>query len=296
MDFYQLSYFIKVAETKSISRAAEELFLTQPAVSKQISALEEELGARLFDRIGRKVLLTRAGENLYSRADRILRSVDEAKTAIHDMSSECSGELLIGASDHISLHRLPDVLKAYIAAFPKVDLKLRCHRSETISEMVRNNQVDLGVITLPATARGIITKVIWNDPMSLIFPVNHPLAGISKPELKDLVLFGMILPESRTTTRTMIDAAFISKGLTPNVTMEVAYIETIKVLVKVGLGISILPDKAVEHEIKTGTLMRSKIHDAVFSRDLGVLYLKDKFLSRPATEFLKLLGKNRAVQ
>jgi DNA-binding transcriptional LysR family regulator len=293
MDFYQLSYFIKVAETKSISRAAEELFLTQPAVSKQISALEGELGARLFDRIGRKVLLTRAGENLYGRADRILRSIDEAKTAIHDMSSECSGELVIGASDHISLHRLPDVLKAYIAAFPKVDLKLRCHRSETISEMVRNNQVDLGVITLPAAARGITTKVIWNDPMSLVFPAKHPLAGISKPKLKDLGPFGMILPESRTTTRTMIDAAFISRGLTPNVTMEVAYIETIKVLVKVGLGISILPDKAVENEIKTGTLMRSKIHDAVFSRDLGVLYLKDKFLSRPATEFLKLLGKNR---
>jgi len=138
MDFYQLSYFKKVAETRSISRASEELLLTQPAVSKQIKALEEELGERLFDRIGKKVFLTRTGEVLYARAEKILRLVQEARTAVKDMSVECSGELVIGTSDHISLHRLPDLLKKYISAFPKVDLKLRCHRSETILEMVND--------------------------------------------------------------------------------------------------------------------------------------------------------------
>ena len=291
MDFYQLSYFKKVAETRSISRASEELLLTQPAVSKQIKALEDELGERLFDRIGKKVYLTRTGEVMYAYAVRILRLVQEAKTAVKDMSEECSGELVIGTSDHISLHRLPDLLKRYISAFPKVDLKLRCHRSETILDMVNKNLVDLGVITLPKAAFKLVSKTIWEDPMSLVFPRDHPLQSLKVIRLKDIANYGIILPEAGTTTRNTIEAAFSKKKLTPNVAMEVAYIETIKGLVKAGLGISILPDKAVEQEISGGILVKSKIQDATFSRNLGVVYLKDKFLSRPAVEFLRSLEK-----
>lgn len=291
MDFYQLLYFKRVAENKSVSRAAEELLITQPAVSKQMKALEDELGERLFDRIGKKVFLTKAGEVLYSHSERILRSVDDARKAVQALSQDCSGELIIGTSDHISLHRLPDVLKAYVSAYPKVDLKLRCHRSETVLEMVGQNLVDLGVITLPKVTGSLVSKVIWEDPMSLVFPKKHPLESLRNIKLKDIVTYGMILPQRGTTTRSSIDAAFSRKALAPNVTMEVAYIETIKGLVKAGLGISILPDKAVEQDIKAGVLVKSGIQDATFSRNLGVVYLKDKFLSRPAVEFLKLLDK-----
>jgi len=290
MNFYQLSYFKKVSETGNVSRAAEELLLTQPAVSKQIRSLEDELGERLFDRIGKKLFLTRAGELLYSRVEKILRSVQEAKTAVKDMSLECSGELVIGTSDHISIHRLPTVLKSYITAFPKVDLKLRCHRSETILEMVNKNLIDLGVITLQKVPSHMFSEQIWKDPMSVVFPKKHTLASLKVVRLKDTIKYGMILPDTATETRKLIDAAYRSKRLNANVTMEVAYIETIKSLVKSGLGISIMPDKAVEAEVKSGVLMRAKIADAIFSRDLGVVYMKDKFLSRPAQEFLKLLA------
>lgn len=297
MNFHQLSYFKKVSETGSISRAAEELLLTQPAVSKQIRSLEDELGEKLFDRIGRKVFLTRAGELLYSHVEKILRSVDEAKTAVKDMSLECSGELIIGTSDHISIHRLPTVLKSFITAFPKVDLKLRCHRSETILEMVNRNLVDLGVITLPKVPPHMVSETIWKDPMSLVFVKSHPVKSMRVVRLRDTIQYGMILPETVTETRKMIDAAYLNRKLAPNVTMEVAYIETIKSLVKSGLGISILPDTAVEAEVRSGVLLKAKIADATFSRDLGVVYLKDKFLSKPAQEFLKLLGsvKNTRV-
>jgi len=291
MDFYQLAYFRKVAETSSLSRAAAELHITQPAVSKQIRSLEDELGERLFDRIGKKVFLTRAGEVLLTHVDRILRSVDEAKTAVRDLSAECSGELVIGTSDHISIHRLPDVLKACITAFPKIDLKLRCHRSETILELVAKNQVDLGVITLQKTPPNITSRVIWKDPMSLVVPVGHPLTSAKRVRLKDIVQHGMILTEHATETRKMVDDVFAAQGLTPNVAMEVAYIETIKSLVRTGLGIAILPDRAVDAEVKRGALMRLRITDAAFARNLGVVYLKDKFLSRPAVEFLALLEK-----
>jgi len=291
MDFYQLAYFRKVAETSSLSRAAAELHITQPAVSKQIRSLEDELGERLFDRIGKKVFLTRAGEVLLTHVDRILRSVDEAKTAVRDLSAECSGELVIGTSDHISIHRLPDVLKACITAFPKIDLKLRCHRSETILELVAKNQVDLAVIKLQKTPPNITSRVIWKDPMSLVVPVGHPLTSAKRVRLKDIVQHGMILTEHATETRKMVDDVFAAQGLTPNVAMEVAYIETIKSLVRTGLGIAILPDRAVDAEVKRGALMRLRITDAAFARNLGVVYLKDKFLSRPAVEFLALLEK-----
>lgn len=291
MNFYQLAYFRKVAETSSLSRAAAELRITQPAVSKQIRSLEGELGERLFDRIGKKVFLTRAGEVLLTHVDRILRSVDEAKIAVRDLSAECSGELVIGTSDHISIHRLPDVLKACITAFPKIDLKLRCHRSETILELVAKNQVDLGVITLQKTPTNITSRLIWKDPMSLVVPFGHPLTSAKRVRLKDIVQHGMILTEHATETRKMVDDVFAVHGLTPNVAMEVAYIETIKSLVRTGLGIAILPDKAVDVEVKGGALVRLRITDAAFSRNLGVVYLKDKFLSRPAVEFLALLEK-----
>jgi len=291
MNFYQLAYFRKVAETSSLSRAAAELRITQPAVSKQIRSLEDELGERLFDRIGKKVFLTRAGEVLLTHVDRILRSVDEAKTAVRDLSVECSGELVIGTSDHISIHRLPDVLKECITAFPKIDLKLRCHRSETILELVAKNEVDLGVITLQKTPPNITSRIIWRDPMSLVVPAAHPLTSAKRIRLEDIVQHGMILTEHATETRMMVDEVFAAHGLTPNVAMEVAYIETIKSLVRTGLGIAILPDKAVDAEVKSGALVRLRITDAVFSRNLGAVYLKDKFLSRPAVEFLTLLEK-----
>ncbi len=291
MNIYQLAYFSKVCETQSLSRAAEELHITQPAVSKQIKALEDELGERLFDRIGKKVFLTRAGNMLYGHAGRILRSVQEAKTAVMDMSAECSGELSIGTSDHISIHRLPGVLKPYISAFPNVDLKLRCHRSETILDMVGKNLVDLGVITLQKTSPHIISRTIWKDPMSLIVPAGHPLVSAGRIRLKDILPYGLILTEAGTETRKMIDAVIAAKGLTPNVAMEVAYIETIKSLVISGLGIAFLPDKAVEAELRSGVLVRLQIADASISRNLGAVYLKDKFLSRPAVEFLRLLEK-----
>jgi DNA-binding transcriptional LysR family regulator len=291
MDFYQLVSFSKVAETKSISRAAEELFVTQPAVSKQIKALEEELGDRLFDRLGKKVHLTRTGEALYGRAVKILRSVEEAKAAVKGLSGQCSGELVIGTSDHISLHRLPDVLKSYIAAYPKVDLKLRCHRSETILDMVGRNLVDVGVITLPKVTGNLVSKVIWKDPMSLVFPKGHPLALLKSIRLRDIAKYRLILPEPGTTTRKTIDDVFAKGKLVANVGMEVVYIETIKGLVKAGLGISILPDKAVEAEVKGGLLLKARIQDANVTRNLGVVYLKDKYLSRPATEFLRFLKK-----
>jgi DNA-binding transcriptional LysR family regulator len=292
MDFYQLISFARVAEMKSISRAAEKLFVTQPAVSRQIKALEEELGVRLFDRLGKKVHLTRAGEALYERALKILRSVEEAKAAVKGLSGECSGDLVIGTSDHISLHRLPDVLKSYISAYPKVELKLRCHRSETILEMVSKNLVDLGVVTLPKVTGNLVSKVIWKDPMSLVFPKSHPLALLESIRLGDIAKYGLILPEPGTTTRKTIDDAFSKKKVVPDVGMEVAYIETIKGLVKVGLGISILPDKAVEKEVKGGLLLKAAIQDANVTRNLGVVYLRDKYFSRPAAEFLRFLEKD----
>jgi DNA-binding transcriptional LysR family regulator len=127
--------------------------------------------------------------------------------------------------------------------------------------------------------------------MSLVFLKSHPLASLRVIRLKDIVRYGMILPEPGTATRKMIDLAFSKKGLTPNVTMEVAYLETIKSLVRAGLGISVLPDKAVEAEVKSGALIKSGIANTSFSRDLGVVYLKDKFLSRPVQEYLKLLDR-----
>jgi DNA-binding transcriptional LysR family regulator len=296
MNIDQLAYFRKVSETGSVSRAADELLLTQPAVSRQIIALEEELGERLFDRIGKKMSLTRAGETLLGHAEKILRSVEEAKTAVRDLSEQCSGDLVIGASDHVSIHRLPGVLKAYKTAFPKVSLILHCHKSETILDMVVRNQLDLGVITLPKTVHGVISKTLWTDRMSLVCPRGHTLSSNKTVRLKEAVRHGMILPELGTETRRSIDEACAKIRQEPNIIMQVAYIETIKSLVKAGLGISLLPEKAVEAEAGSGELIVVRTSDIRISRDLGLVYLKDKFLSRPAREFIGFFDKSLVKQ
>jgi len=292
MNLDQLTYFRKVSETGSASRAADELLLTQPAVSRQIIALEEELGEKLFDRIGKKMYLTRAGQTLLAHAERILRSVEEAKTAVKDLSEECSGELVIGASDHVSIHRLPGVLKAFKTEFPKVDLILHCHRSETILEMVVRNQLDLGVITLPRSVHGVVSMQIWTDRMSLVCAKGHALGSLRTARLKDAVKYGMILPELGTETRRAIDEACDKINQKPNIIMQVAYIETIKSLVKAELGISILPEKAVEAEAKSGELIIVRTSDIQITRDLGLVFLRDKYLSRPATEFIKFFDRS----
>ena len=149
MDIDSLQAFIAVAENQSFSLAAEHLYLTQPAISKRIAALESELDTRLFDRIGRKVELTESGNALLPRARNILLDVEDSRRAISNLSGKITGKLSIGTSHHIGLHRLPPVLRSFTKKYPEVELDLHFMDSEEACQAVAHGDLELGIVTLP---------------------------------------------------------------------------------------------------------------------------------------------------
>ena len=286
MDTQSLKAFIAVAEQKSFSAAAESLYLTQSAVSKRIKQLEEQLGTTLFDRHNRTISLTEAGEALVPRAQHILDLVSDTELELENISGDISGSLTLATSHHIGLHRLPPVLRKFVYAHPNVDLDLQFMGSERAYQAVRLRQVDLALTTLEQTPKSDIAAIpLWQDDMVCVCAANHRLAGIPQVLLQDLSSEPAILPEPDTITYQLINHVFAAEGLTLKAPMPTNYLETIKMLVSVGMGWSVLPSSMVNDDALTvinwpGTSLR---------RQLGAVFLKHRTQSNAATALMDLL-------
>lgn len=287
MDTLLLEAFVAVAETGSFSEAAEKVHITQPAVSKRIAQLESLLDCRLFDRISRAVYLTEAGKALLPRAQKILRELKETRQAIHDLSGEISGSLSIAISHHIGLHRLPPVLKAFASSNPKVSLAVEFMDSEIAYEGVLHGDYEIAVITLaPEPHPQIYSFCLWDDPLTPMAASDHPLATKAKVSIQHLSNFPAILPGLETYTGRLIKRVFDDSGYGLQASMATNYLETIKMLVSVGLGWSILPTIMLDEGLSI--LPCDSLN---FSRQLGYIHHKEKTLSNAATAFLQLLQK-----
>ena len=286
MDSQNLKAFIAVAECQSFSKAGKRLFLTQPAVSKRISTLENELNTPLFDRIGRTTQLTEAGHSLLPRAKSILLKLDDAHRAINNLTGNITGKLNIGTSHHIGLHRLAPVLKQFTKENPDVQLDIRFLDSEEGCHSVENGSLELAIVTLPPTAAPkLIIEEIWNDPLSFVFAKDHPLANLDTAlTIKDLAKHTAILPAVGTFTRDIIEIACQKMDLDLPVTMETNYLETIKMMVSIGLGWSALPNKMVNND-----LAKASVKDLHLSRSLGTVIHKERTLSNATQVLLNIL-------
>jgi len=291
MDTNQLKAFIAVTETGSFSLAAEKLHLTQPAVSKRISVLEEILGARLFDRIGKRVILTEAGQVLQARARKIMRELDDARISIQNLSTDIAGRLSLASSHHIGLHRLPPVLKKYSSQHPEVVIDISFLDSEQAYERVLHGEIELAVVTLaPEKIDRINSHTLWPDPLSIMTSRGHTLTKSSVVKLEDLLDYPVILPAEQTFTRQVVEQLFQSKGLLLDVEMSTNYLETIKMMVSVGMAWSVLPDSMLGQELQA-----LPVSGARLSRNLGYICHRDHTLSNAATAFIDLLEKHRSA-
>ncbi len=285
MDTSNLKTFITAAELASFSLAAEQLYLTQPAVSKRISALENELGTRLFDRIGRRISLTEAGHMLLPRARDILAEIDDSLRQIANLSGEVGGRLSIGTSHHIGLHRLPPVLRAYTRAWPKVELDLRFMDSEAACRAVQTGQLELGIVTLPLTPLADLdSEPVWTDPLRIVAGREHPLAGQPHIQPAQLATHAAILPAHGTYTRALLERAIASEAGSLQVSMTTNYLETIKMLVSVGLGWSVLPQTMLSDDLQA-----LDVPDLPLVRQLGVVHHRQRTLSNAARAMLQQL-------
>lgn len=283
MDIDALNAFVNIAELGSFSKAAESISITQPAISKRIRALESQLGCKLFERLQRDVTLTDEGRELLPRATSILREVENAKQSILNISQNVSGKLTVVASHHIGLHRLPFVIKPFLQEYPLVDLQLHFMESEKAFEALDHNHADIGFITVtPGAYPDYIEHLIWNDPMSIVCSPDHDLASNKTTSIEKLAKANAILPSKTTLTYQVIEKLFLAKNLKLKATIPTNYLETIKMMVSVGLGWSVLPNTMIDEHL---TVLSTPEYSP--SRKLGAVTHKRKTISNAAQALIK---------
>ncbi|UPQ81260.1 LysR family transcriptional regulator [Pseudomonas knackmussii] len=285
MDLASLNAFIAIAEMGSFSLAADRLHLTQPAVSKRLATLETQLNVRLFDRLGREIGLTEAGRALLPRAYQILNVLDDTRRALTNLNGNVSGRLSLATSHHIGLHRLPPLLRTFTRRYPDVNLDIRFLDSEIAYEDVLHGRAELAVITLaPQTAAPVRAVKVWDDPLDFVVAPEHPLAQKSEISLADIAGYPAVFPGGNTFTHHIAHRLFEREGLTPNITMSTNYMETIKMMVSIGIAWSVLPRTMLDEQV-----VRLSLPGIQLSRQLGYITHTERTLSNAAKAFMALL-------
>jgi DNA-binding transcriptional LysR family regulator len=285
MDISVLQAFIAVAESGSFSRGAERIFLTQPAISKRIAALEQDIGARLFDRVGRKIHLTPAGEALLLRSRVVLGELEDIKRDITNLSGTIAGELSLATSHHIGLHRLPGPLKRFHETYTQVRLNLHFMDSEKACNAVARGDLELAVVTLPPMAAAPLKlEKIWDDPLDIVVSRNHPLAQVKRVQAAMLLDYPAILPGPGTYTREIILNSFGPLRDRIKVGMATNYLEVLKMLAAIGLGWSALPRTMIDEGLKVVQIENREIR-----RELGIVTHERRTLSNAGQAMIRII-------
>jgi DNA-binding transcriptional LysR family regulator len=290
-----LRAFCQVIRLGSVSRAAEALFVTQPAITLQLQALEREFGVRLFDRSGRRLQPTREGEALYALARPLVEGIDGLEAAFAaEVSGLEAGELDIAAGSSTILYLLPGIVDAFRQARPDVRLTLHNVTGARGLDLLRSDAVDFAVGSMLDVPADLAYAPVYHfDPM-LITPVDHPLATRAQLSLEDLSPYGLILPPKRLTTYRMIDLVFQRSRVPYTVALEVGGWEVIKQYVAMGLGISIVTAICLTEADRTRLATRS-LAQWFPSRSYGVVMRKGKRLSPQARAFVELVHARPAT-
>ena len=285
MDTQNLRAFLLVAESRSFSQAAKRLHLTQPAVSKRIAQLEAQLNVSLFDRIGRRISTTEAGEALLPHARAVHLELQAAQQSVRDLAGEVGGRLRLATSHHIGLHRLPPLLSFFSKAFPAVQLDIDFMDSEQAYELTLQGEVELAVVTLaPSSIVNIVTRPIWLDPLDFMVQEGTQLTRKKALGLKELSQHPAILPGLNTYTGQIVKSLFEQRSLPIQIAITTNYLETIRMMASVGLGWTVLP-----RSMRDPSLATLPIRDARIERTLGAIHHEGRSLSRAAQAFIEAL-------
>ena len=285
MDTQNLRAFLLVAESGSFSKAAKRLHLTQPAVSKRIAQLEAQLNVSLFDRIGRRISTTEAGEALLPHARAVHLEMQAAQQSVRDLAGEVRGRLRLATSHHIGLHRLPPLLSFFSKAFPAVQLDIDFMDSEKAYELTLQGEVELAVVTLaPSSIVNIVTRPIWLDPLDFMVQQGTRLTRKKTLGLKELSQHPAILPGLNTYTGQIVKSLFEQRSLPIQIAITTNYLETIRMMASVGLGWTVLP-----RSMRDPSLATLPIRDARIERTLGAIHHEGRSLSRAAQAFIEAL-------
>lgn len=289
----QLRILRAIASEGSFKKAADSLYVTQPAVSLQIQNLEKQLDVALFDRGGRKAQLTEAGHLLLSYCDRILSQCQEACRALDDLHNLKGGSLIVGASQTTGTYLMPRMIGLFRQKYPDVSVQLQVHSTRRTAWGVANGQVDLAIIggELPADLNDLLQVVPYaNDELALVLPPKHPLSRLPELTKEDLYRLGFVCLDAQSTTRKMVDQLLLRSKLDVGrlkIEMELNSFEAIKNAVQSGLGAAFLPVVSIERELASGSLHRPQVSDLQVRRQLKLISHPARYCSRAAEAFRK---------
>jgi len=287
MDLDQLHTFLEIVRLKSFSKAAQTVYRTQPAISAQVRQLEQELNTSLFDRLGTKISITAAGRIFADYAERILDLRRQAQDSINELERIPRGELIIAANEATCIYVLPIVFREYKKQFPNVQLLVDRSYGARVVQAVTENLADFGITQLPVEEKKLQVVKIHSDEIKLLTPPDHQLTHKRMVNCRDLANVPLLLPKSGT-TRTRLNVWFDDVESELSISMELDSTEMIKRFVMAGLGLSFLAASHCEEEVAEGRLAAVSLGPEPMMRTLGLIYRKDKALSKAALGFIQV--------
>ena len=295
MDLRQLLTFRTVVDQGSFSHAAEELGISQPAVSFQIRALEERIGQRLLDRSGRRVTLTDAGRVVDTHARRMLALEDELLRDVAGLSDHLSGPLVLGSSTGPGELLLPHLLGGFKRENPDVEVSLVVQDTQTVCDRVLDDEIELGVVGAARPHRGLVFEPFVRDELVVICPPGHALAKKKRISLADLASQPIILQQRGSGVRAVLEAAFRASGFRMrdlDVTLELGLQQSVRVAVLDGLGITVISRLAVDRDLAEGRLVAVEVEGAVLARDFSLVRHAGRTPSRVSEGFVAYAGEH----
>ena len=269
-------------------QVARRLHVSQSAVSRQIKLLEDELGGVLVHRRGRRVALTPAGELLLKTANRLFRDIQDVIWQISETHQLHRGSLRIGGGMTVCIFILPKVLKKYRSLYKHVDLRVTSGTSEAILRLIRNHEVDLGLLTLPVVAKDLEVIPAMKEEMVVVTAPGHALSRKRTVRPEDLGKFPLILFEPGSNTRKVLDQFFLDEQIPVDVAMETENVEIMKAMVADGIGITIIPYAAIAKDVRSKRFAYSTIEGRKLYRETGWVYLKSDYVPRTITEVFRV--------
>ncbi|WP_118183646.1 LysR family transcriptional regulator [Paraburkholderia phosphatilytica] len=290
LNLREIRAFVAVAQTGSFTRAATRLHLSQPALTVQIRRLEELIGTRLFDRNSRSVALTAAGRELLPL---LQKSLYDMENVLHDaraLGDGSSGKLRIACLPSFASSVLPDCIRSFARTLPGVTFEIRDVVASVVNQLVRNEDVDLGVTGGEVDDPALDVLIAGTDQLCVVCPRGHPLAKPRKVKLADIVRYPLVLTAAGTSVRAVVDRALADADVEPTLTCEPTYMMTAVAMVRAGLGVTVLPGSAREVHAEPHLVARP-IDDARFTRPIALVKRHGRSLSKAASAFVDVVAR-----
>jgi LysR family transcriptional regulator, low CO2-responsive transcriptional regulator len=296
MNLNQVQIFCAVARHLSFSMAAEELFITQPAVSQQVKALERQLNVKLFERVGHKLFLTEAGEAVLAHCQAMLTARAEMEQTLAMLRGSARGRLALGANTTGGMYVAPAIVRAFRDLSPEVEATLQIETTARILDRVMQNMIDVAIVTGPVEDRRFAIRDLCPDEVALIVSPSHPFAGRASVNPAEVAGEDFAVPEPGSRTRTLIEEAFLERGHRLRVTMQLPGTEAVKKAVEANLAVAMVSRYSISREMTLGALRCVPVDGLVIERTLHMLHRKGKHLSPLVQRFLAFAAEYVAEQ